>query len=97
METSKVSTLNVMLFCEFGESTPRQRTIFRRHLLQSGWSSVGVDGHVFRSRMISVNTDDEMLRRTTRDVHAAAQVAEILDWTADCVCSDSPTLVEVTK
>jgi len=89
--------LSVMLFVELGESSPRQRTILRRELLQSGWSSVGNDDLVFTMQMCDMKSDRQAMSRATRHVHAAVQMAEILDWSANCIYSEPPTLTKAAK
>lgn len=95
--TTVKPVISVMLFVELGESSPRQRTIFRRELLRCGWSSVGNRGLVFAIQMSDVKSDRQVMRRTTRHVHAALQTAEISDWSANCVCSDQPELAKALK
>lgn len=89
--------ISVMLFVELGETTPRQRTIFRRELLRRGWSSVGNRGLEFATQMSDVKSDRQVMRRATRHVHAALGMAEISDWSANCVCSETPGLANASK
>ena len=88
--------LSVMLFVEVGESSPRQRTILRRELLRSGWSSIENDDLVFAMQMYDMKSDRQAMSRATRHVHAAVQMAEILDWSANCIYSEPPTLTKAT-
>ena len=78
----------ITLYVELGETTPRQRTIFRRSLLQSGWSSGNDPGHVFSRQVDDVTSELQVFRLVAEHVHAAVAAADISEWAADCVCSD---------
>ena len=89
--------LSVMLFVEVGETSPRQRTILRRELLRCGWSGVGNDDLIFAMQMCNMKSDRQAMSRATRHVHAAVQMAEILDWSANCIYSEPPKLTKAMR
>ena len=89
--------LSVLLFVELGESSPRQRTILRRELLRCGWSGVGNDGLVFATQMCGMKSDRQAMSRATQNVHSAVKMAQVLDWSANCICSEQPKLAKATK
>ena len=84
---SQMPSIPITLYVELGETTPRQRTIFRRSLLQSGWSSADGSGHAFSRQLNDVTSELQVFRLSTEHVHAAVAAADISDWAADCVCS----------
>lgn len=76
-------TMQVLLSIELGETTPRQRTILRREMLQQGWTLTS-DRMMFTAQIDNLESDEEIVHRVTDELKQALEVADIVDWGADC-------------
>ena len=82
-ESETVYTMHVLLSVELGETSPRQRTILRRELLDQGWKPAGEEW-MFSAERHGVMTDEQLIDDVTDELHRALAAAEIQDWGADC-------------
>lgn len=75
--------MQVLLSVELGETSPRQRTLLRREMIEQGWSLVG-EGFMFSAQIQNLETDEHAVEQVTKQLHVALNAAEIDDWGADC-------------
>lgn len=88
-EVLAMPLLSVMLIVDFEPRSSSQLATFSNELLRAGWSCAEGNECVYTSQMNDVSSDHQMLQRTTEHVHAAVEAAEVSEWSADCVCSES--------
>ncbi len=75
--------LHVLLSVELGETSPRQRTLLRRGMLEQGWDLVG-SNFMFSTQLRNLDSDEQAIARVTEQLNRALEVAKIVDWGADC-------------